>query len=614
MRITVGLTTLIVSMLISGSPGSGQTFSPAEIQAESAKANAFFERTFDDYVSRHPETATDLGLKKDNDKWDDDSSSAEAEDLARTLLFLAELKRSVRYEALDEQTKLSYQLWVRQTEQAAEAFRWRFYSYPVNQMFGAQSLLPAFLIAKHRIDDLSDAQAYIARLRGVRGKLDQLITGLEERRERGIVPPKFVFPLVLESCRNLITGVPFEASDKSNPLWEDFQAKVERLSTLTPDNKRQLFEEAKIALSTSVKPAYAALIAELESLEKIATDDDGVWKFPSGDAFYRYRLRRETTTDLSPEEIHDLGLREVARIHQEMEAIRQRVGFKGDLQAFFKFLRDDPQFYYPDTEAGKAAFLQESTRVIDTMRTRLDELFLTKPKAAIEVKAVEAFREKESGGAFYETPAMDASRPGRFYVNLYDMRAQPKYEVEALAYHEGIPGHHMQLSIAQELTGLPRFRRYSFGVTAYIEGWGLYCERIPKEMGFYSDPYSDFGRLSMELLRASRLVVDTGLHAKRWTRAQAVDWLSKMTPGSERDILTSVNRYIVMPGQATAYKIGMLKFLELRERATRELKMKFDLREFHDVLLRNGALPLDLVEEQVNTWIVEKKRLQSSQG
>jgi uncharacterized protein (DUF885 family) len=310
---------------------------------------------------------------------------------------------------------------------------------------------------------------------------------------------------------------------------------------------------------------------------------------------------------MSAEEIHALGLSEVARIHGEMDAIRQRVGFRGDRAAFFKFMREDPQFYYPETVEGRAAFLQDSTHIIDAMRARLDGLFITKPQALLEVKAVEPFREKENGGAFYEPPALDGSRPGRFYVNLYEMRSQPKYEMEALAYHEGIPGHHMQLAIAQELTGLPQFRRRYEGNTAYVEGWGLYCERIPKEMGFYQDPYSDFGRLSMELLRAARLVVDTGLHAKRWNRAQTIAWLRENTPSSDREIETSVNRYIVMPAQATAYKIGMIKFLELRDLATRELGGKFDVREFHDALLRNGALPLNVLEEQIRVWIAAKK-------
>jgi uncharacterized protein (DUF885 family) len=318
-------------------------------------------------------------------------------------------------------------------------------------------------------------------------------------------------------------------------------------------------------------------------------------------------LRHTTTTNLSADEIHHLGLKEVARIHCEMEKIRAKVGFKGDLHAFFKFMREDPQFYLPDTDEGRAKYLAKAVQIVDEMKKRLDELFLTKPKADVEVKAVEKFRESSAGAAFYQQPAPDGSRPGMFYVNLRDMRDQPVYELEALAHHEGIPGHHMQIAIAQELTGIPKFRKLGARFTAYTEGWGLYSELTPKEIGMYQDPYSDFGRLSLELLRAARLVVDTGMHAKKWTRNQAIDYLRQNTPNSEGDCVDAINRYIVMPSQATAYKIGMLKILELRGKAKRALGAKFDLHQFHDVVLTNGALPLDVLEELVNRWIKSKQ-------
>ncbi|MGH6630377.1 MAG: DUF885 domain-containing protein, partial [Burkholderiales bacterium] len=352
--------------------------------------------------------------------------------------------------------------------------------------------------------------------------------------------------------------------------------------------------------------AYESVIAWARNFEKQATTDDGIWKLPDGTAYYDFLLESFTTTKLTADEIHAIGLREVARIHGEMEAIKQKVGFKGSLPEFFKFMREDPQFYYPNTPEGKAAYLQRSNEIIDRMRSRLDELFGIKPKAQLVVKAVEPFREKESGGAFYQRGAPDGSRPGTYYVNLFDMKAVPKYEMEALAHHEGIPGHHMQISIAQELQGVPKFRKFG-GYTAYAEGWGLYCERVPKEIGFYADPYTDFGRLSMELWRAARLVVDTGIHAKRWTRQQTMDWLHLNTPNADRDIFTETNRYIVIPSQATAYKIGMLRILELRELAQKELGKKFDIREFHDTVLGQGALPLDVLEGQVRAWITRKK-------
>jgi uncharacterized protein (DUF885 family) len=368
-----------------------------------------------------------------------------------------------------------------------------------------------------------------------------------------------------------------------------------------------LLDEAKKALLSSFLPAYQKLIAYLEAQEKIATGDVGAWRFPDGRDFYEYALQRTTTTNLSPDEIHDLGLKEVARIHGEMREIMKRVKFKGDLQAFFKFVRTDTQFYLPQSDEGQAEYLKRATEIIDHMRGRLDELFLTKPKADVVVKAVEKFREKSAGKAFYQRPAPDGSRPGMFYVNLADMKSTPIYELEGLAYHEGIPGHHMQIAIAQELQGLPKFRTLGSHYTAYSEGWGLYTELIPKEMGLYQDAYSDFGRLALELWRAARLVVDTGLHHKRWTRQQAIDYLITNTPNAPEDCEEAINRYIVSPSQATAYKIGMLKILELREKAKKQLGAKFDIRQFHDVVLTNGPVPLDVLEELVEQWVASRK-------
>lgn len=588
-------------------PLGAATVSPERIAAESKRVNDFFERVFDERVARSPELQTQLGLKQDYDKWDDDSEVRGAEDFALLAQHLAELKRDFDFEALDPQTQLSYRLWVRQAERTIEGYTWRHHNYPVNQMFGRHTGVVAFLVNMHRVGDLKDAQAYVARLNGLKPKLEQLVENLETRRAKGIVPPRFMFPLVLESSRGIITGEPFDPSGKPSALLEDFTRKVTAVAAISAAERERLVADAKQALLSAVKPGYEALIAELESLQAIATDDDGAWKFPQGADYYNYALRMTTTTALNADEIHAIGLREVARIHGEMDEIKAKVGFTGDRAAFFKFLREDPQFYYPNTAEGKAAYLKRSTEIIDTMRGRLDELFITKPQAAVVVKAVEPFRERESGGAFYQQPAVDGSRPGTFYVNLFQMNATPRYQMEALAYHEGIPGHHMQLAIAQELQGIPKFRKFSTSYTAYVEGWGLYCERIPKEMGFYADPYSDFGRLSMELWRAARLVVDTGLHAKRWTRQQTIDWLRANTPNADRDILTETNRYVVWPGQATGYKIGMMKLLELRELARTELGEKFDVREFHDVVLKDGALPLDVLEENVRAWIGRKK-------
>ncbi|MEM7040632.1 MAG: DUF885 domain-containing protein, partial [Bacteroidota bacterium] len=328
-------------------------------------------------------------------------------------------------------------------------------------------------------------------------------------------------------------------------------------------------------------------------------------KFPDGENFYNFALQRTTTTDLSAQEIHQTGLAEVARIHDEMRAIMQKVGFKGNLSAFFDFMRTDKQFYYPNTPEGKEQYLARAVDIIDSMRVRLDQLFITQPKAELIVKPVEAYREKSAGKAFYNQPAPDGSRPGTYYANLYDMANMPTYQMEALAYHEAIPGHHMQLSIAMELDGIAKFRKHEH-FTAYIEGWALYTEFIPKSMGFYSDPYSDFGRLAMELWRACRLVVDTGIHWKKWSREKAIKYLKDNTPNPEGDIVKAIERYIVMPSQATAYKIGMLKIQELRAKAETAMGDQFDVRKFHDVILTNGSVPLNILEELVDDYIATK--------
>ena len=592
--------TLVAAWPALAAPTTGQ------VAAETAKANAFFDRVFDARLARSPMFMTQLGMKKDYDKWDDLSDQHELEDFVLNAQYLEELKRTINFEALDDQAKVSYRMFVNRAERTIEGWRWRYYDYPLNQMSGLHSEAPAFLINYHRVDNVDDARAYIARLRGMARLFDQLIDGVRVRETKNIVPPRFVFPLVLDSIHEVISGQPFDDSAKKSALLEDIEGKVGALKDADAATKAKLLGDARAALTEAVKPAYQKLIAVVEAQQKIATDDDGAWKFAEGADFYNFALRGATTTRLTADEIHELGLREVARIHREMEAIMVKVGFQGDLQAFFKYIKEDPKFYYPTTPEGKAAYLKRASQIIDDMRARLDEFFITKPKAPLLVKQVEPFREQGAAGAFYEQPSADGSRPGVYYVNTIDMHGVPIFEMETLAHHEAIPGHHMQIAIAQELKGLPKFRMYG-GNSAYAEGWALYCEYFPKEFGFYTDPYQDFGRLYDEILRAVRLVVDTGIHARKWTRAQVMDYFRKNTPEPERDIFTETNRYIVWPAQATSYKIGMLKILEMRELAKKELGPKFDLREYHDLVLKNGNVPMDLLEENVRAWIAQKK-------
>ena len=575
-----------------------------ELTSESEKANALFDAFFDQAVDRSPTFQTFMGIKKDYGKWDDGSDARAHEDLELTKLNLATVKKEIDFDKLDAQTKISYRLAVDDAERQIANFKYRFHNYPVNQMFGVQSGAPSFMINFHRISDVSDAEAYISRLNGFTQRIDEVVTGLDTRAQLGILAPKFVYPYVISDSKNILIGKPFEDSDTESTLLADFAKKVNDLK-IEQSEKDALLEKANAALLDSVKPAYKKLIAKVTELEGMATTDDGAWKLPDGENFYNTALANTTTTDLTADEIHNIGLSEVKRIHGEMREIMKKVGFEGDLQAFFKFMRDDKQFYKPETDEGREEYLQENRDVIENMKTRLPELFLTLPKADLTVKRVETFREKSAGKAFYNRPAPDGSRPGIYYANLYKMSEMPTYQMEALAYHEGIPGHHMQLAISQELEGLPKFRKFG-GYTAHTEGWGLYSEYLPKEIGLYSDPYSDFGRLAMEIWRACRLVVDTGIHSKKWTREQGIEFYGKNTPNPAGDTVKMVERHVVMPSQATAYKIGMLKILELREKSKKTLGDKFDLREFHDVVITNGALPLNILEELVDEWVASK--------
>jgi uncharacterized protein (DUF885 family) len=609
----IPLAALAATLSACAAPTSRTTAAPAPttsvaavpVATADARATAFFERAFDDRVAASPEFAAQLGQRLRYSEWTPLTEAERQASLDRTRRHLAELERDIDRGSLSPQGKLSYDIFATGAKRSIAGAEWRYHGYIFDQMNGLQSRIPAFLINTHRVETVADAEAYVARLQGVAERVDQAIAMATESERRGILPPKFVFPYVVSDARNVITGAPFSGATGGaagdSPLWADFKAKVGALQT-DDATRARLLTAGEGALQRSVLPAYQRIIAYAEGAERRAGTDDGVWRLPDGARYYDHLLAGYTTTTMTAEQIHAVGLAEVARIEGEMRAIMQQVGFKGSLPEFFEAVRKDPRFYYPDTPEGKAAYLAEATRVIDDMRARLPQLFRTLPKASMIVKAVEPFRERSAGKAFYSSPSADGKRPGIYYANLYRMADMPKYELPALAYHEGIPGHHMQLAIAGELEELPRFRRFG-GFTAYSEGWGLYTERLPKELGLYADPYEDFGRLTMEMTRAVRLVVDTGLHAKRWTREQVIQYHLEKLPMTRDAATKATERYIVMPGQATAYTVGMLKIVELREKAKRALGPRFDIRDFHDVVLRSGALPLDLLEQQVDAWI-----------
>ncbi len=589
---------LVASLLACQTPSITPETSPSD------KLNAFFERAFNEELELSPQHMSYLSIKQKYDQLDDlsEQQAVKRRDLAQQ--HLAELK-SFPFEALDTQAQLSYRLFEKRAEDKMRAFDRRYYNYPVNQMFGVQADLPAFLINIHRVDNEQDALAYIARLRAVSRQFTQLREGLAKRASLGIIAPRLVYPKVLDDCRNVLVGFPFEDKAKDSVLLADFQSKIKALK-LSPEREAKLRKDAIAALQESVAPAYRDLIVYVKELEKKAPSEVGMWTLPNGLDIYAEQLKDTTTTSLSADEIHQIGLREVARIRKEMSVLQKQLGYKGSLREFFDAVRKDPRFYYPQTDEGKAAYLQDNQKLLDRIEQRLPEFFVTLPQDKLNVKPVEAYREKSAEVAFYTSPAPDGSRPGVYYVNLYDLRQVPKYKMEALAYHEGLPGHHLQLSISQKLQGIPKFRRFG-GYTAYVEGWGLYSERFPKELGFYQDPYSDLGRLSMEMWRAARLVIDTGIHAKRWTREKSIAYLEDNTPADRGEIVKAVERYIVMPSQATAYMMGMLKILEIRKGAQDALGAKFQMREFHEQILKDGPLPLDLLEKKLAQWVQQQK-------
>jgi uncharacterized protein (DUF885 family) len=568
---------------------------------QNAALNSFFEAAYEQELDRSPELATSVGDKRNYGRWDDESAAFEAQSLQALRNSVRTMRARFNPDALtDPQVRLSYNLYEARLARAEASAPFRDHAYRFNQMFGAQSAFPAFLINQHQVTSVSDAEAYVERLQRLGAALDVIVDRSDEASRRGLMPPRFVYDYVLSDCRNVIAGAPFGEGPDS-PIWADVQTKIAALN-LAPSQSAPLLAAARAALIEGVAPAYRRAATVLSAQQARAGTDDGVWRFADGEAYYAERLATQTTTSMTADDIHNLGLSEVARIQGEMVSIMRTVGFSGSLPEFFRFMETDPQFYLPNTPEGKAEYIARATATLDAMKARVPAFFNLVPRAPMEVRAVEAFREQSAGLAFYSRPSADGSRPGVYYANTYDMGALPLYQMEALAFHEGIPGHHFQIALQQELGALPRFRRFGGGYTAYVEGWGLYCEALAKDMGFYQDPYSDFGRLTLELRRAIRLVVDSGLHAKRWPRQQAIQYILDNQPGNESQAQKDIDRYIVMPGQATAYKVGMLEILRLRTAAQTSMGGRFDIRGFHDTVLQNGSLPLDILGERVRAW------------
>jgi len=589
------------------------SYTTADIAEETKLLNAWFEEQFETELAFSPIQQTFLGRKTNYGKIDDASVAAEDEQMAWKRASVAEMKKKFNYDKLTDDGKISWDLWVQQLESAEEALKFRNNGYVFNQMRAIHTFGPQLLISVHNVDDASDMEAYNSRISEWARFLDQLIVRSKAAAATGVHPPKFAFDSVIETVDKIISGAPFEDGEDS-AVWADAKSKIKKLvddGKIDQEKADALTEAAKAVLINDWKPAYERLSAwQKEDIVNATEIAQGVGSLPNGEAFYNERLANQTTTALTADEIHEIGLAEVARLRAEMVKIKDQVNFDGELVEFFAELRDEKdneRYYFPNTDEGRQGYIDEATAAIDKIKTELPNFFGILPKADLEVKRVEAFREQDGAAQHYRGGTPDGSRPGVYYAHLSDMTSMPKRELEVIAYHEGLPGHHMQISIQQELESVPTFRTQA-GITAYTEGWALYSEWLATEIaGTYEDPYSEFGRLGSEIWRAIRLVVDTGLHSKGWTEDQAVEYFQQNSAITDAQARSEVRRYLVIPGQATSYKIGMLKIQELRRDAEAALGDKFDIKGFHDTVLGGGAMPLSMLERRVDQWVENVK-------
>lgn len=593
---------------------AGAAALPASALAQPASAldrqlTAYLDAEFEKELQMDPEWLTSLGRKEQYGKLTDRSEAAMDARLAWRRKSVADMKARFDPAKLGEDARTSFDMWALELERAEAETRWRRHNYIFDRS-GAHTRLPNFLINSHQVDTPADMEAYVARVAAIGPTLDQLMVRARAASAAGVRMPRFAHDQALQDIARVTKGAPFGADGGDSPLFADARAKVTALreaGKLDQAGADRLLARTAQAMTGTMQPAYARLAAWITAeREKTPAEPVGAGALPDGRAYYDAMLRLQTTTDLTADQIHDLGLAEVARIRGEMETLKAKIGFKGTLEEFFAHLRTDDRFYVANTDAGRAQYLAAAEGFLARMKARLPEEFGRLPKSDLVVKRVESFREEPGGAAHYNSGAPDGSRPGTYYVHLADTRATPIYEIEGTSYHEGWPGHHMQISIAQELTGIPAFRT-QYGYGAYIEGWGLYVEKLAKEMGFYQDPYSDFGRLGREIWRAIRLVLDTGLHAKGWSEAKALEFYAANSPQPEAKMRSEVRRYLVNPGQATSYKVGMVRILALRDKARQALGPRYDQRAFHDLLLSAGALPLGVLDTRVDRWIAARK-------
>jgi uncharacterized protein (DUF885 family) len=570
--------------------GAPQSASP------DAALNALVEEYFDRSLELSPMEATSIGDSRFDDRLDETTSPGFRErDLALDRAYL-DRARLIDAAKLSPGARITWEIFVGERELALEGQKYPEQLLPLNQMNALPLDLAVFGSGSgpQPFNDARDYDRFLARLRQFPRWVDGAIAMMRTGISRGITLPRPAMAKVVPQMRELVT-----AQVEASVFWQPI-ANLPR--AISRQDRDRIAAEYRRALTAEILPAYTRLADFIERDYLPAARTTVGWSdLADGANWYRWRIRRATTMDMPPDQIHTLGLAEVARIRGEMLAVKDQVGFQGDLEAFFKHLEEDPRFYF-GSEAELLGAYQEVKRHVDAL---LPKLFADFPKADYQIRPVEAFRAASSAGGSYQAPSADGKRPGIFYINTFNLKAQPRFGIETLSLHEAAPGHHFQISIQQELTGLPRYRRFK-GYVSYSEGWALYAESLGKELGVFTDPYQWYGRLSDEMLRAMRLVVDTGLHSKGWTREQAIKYMLDNSTLTESDVTAEVERYIVWPGQALGYKLGQLHISALRARAEQQLGADFDVREFHSQVLRDGAVPMDVLSAKIDRWIAAK--------
>jgi uncharacterized protein (DUF885 family) len=564
---------------------------PGESARETDRLHALFDQAWEYGLERNPQMASRMGDARYGHLWQDMSLKGLSEDHLADGQFLVQLS-GINRDLLPEEEQLNYDLFQQTYQQRVDAWLYRTWLMPINQRGGVQTADQ--LADALRFTTIKDYANWIARLRAVSVLVDQNIELMQQGIADGWVPPRVIMQRVPVQIEKQIVGNPVDSG-----FYRPFLNFPESISS---EDREQLRQIARKSITEVVVPAYRKLHAFFVNQYLPACRDTvGAWALPDGRAFYDYRTRFYTSTDMTPDQVHQRGLQEVQRIRAQMQEIIDQLGFAGSFNDFLEFLRTDPQFYYQDSEQLYQAYLATSKRI----DPELVNLFGRLPRNPYGVRPIPEASAPDTTTAYYMPGAADGSRAGYYYVNLYRPETRPKYEIEVLTVHEAMPGHHLQISLAQELGEIPEFRRYQ-GATAFVEGWGLYSESLGSELGLYKDPYSRFGQLTYEMWRAVRLVVDTGIHSRGWSRQQAIDFFMENAAKSELDIVNEIDRYIAWPGQALAYKIGEIRIKELREIASTRLGAAFNIKEFHDVLLSAGALPLDLLGKRMDRWIIAK--------